>query len=166
VGTVRVIENNREECRYELYESGDLAGFVQYSMSENEMWVHHTQLKRRYRSEGIIEELLLHILDDVHRRRLAIMPFCRAMRALMDEKNQYTHLVPEPRRHRFLGQADPGRRPLDYVRFTGYPKRRSNARQGDTVPVPLSVSRAHSAQTPKRAADPAANGAPGPLPAT
>jgi predicted GNAT family acetyltransferase len=163
---VRVIENNREACRYELYESGDLAGFVQYSMSENEIWVHYTQLKRRYRSEEIIEELLVHILDDVHRRRLAIMPFCRAMRTLMDEKTEYAHLVPELWRQRFLGQGNAKRQPMDCVRFTGSPKRPSTARQSYTVPVPLSVSRGQSAGTPKPAADPSINGAPGPLPAT
>ena len=163
---MRVIENNREKCRYELYESGDLAGYVQYSMSENEIWVHYTQLKRRYRSEEIIEELLVHILDDVHRSRLAIMPFCRAMRALLDEKSEYAHLVPELWRQRFQGQGTGQRLPMDYVRFTGSPKRPSTAKQSNTVPVPLSVSRGQSAATPKPATDPSTNGTPDPVSAT
>lgn len=163
---MRVIENNREQCRYELYESGDLAGFVQYGMRENEMWVHYTQLKRRYRSEELIEELLLHVLNDVRRSRLAIMPFCLALRTLMDEKTEYAPLVPELWRQRFLGRSDPQRRPMRYVRFTGSPKRRSTAKECDTLPAPQSISRGYSSWTPPSPPGPRVNGAPDNIPAT
>lgn len=163
---MRVIENNRGQCRYELYESGDLAGFVQYGMRENEMWVHYTQLKRRYRSEELIEELLLHVLNDVRRSRLALMPFCLALRTLMDEKTEYAPLVPELWRQRFFGQANRPRPPMGYVRFTGSPKRRSTAKQDDTAPIPLPVPHRSPAQTPQPAGNPSINGLPGSMPAT
>lgn len=163
---MRVIENNREQCRYELYESGDLVGFVQYGMRENEMWVHYTQLKRRYKSEETVEKLLLYILEDALRSRVAIMPFCLAMRTLMYEKPEYASLVPEPWKQRFFGQINRQRHPMNYVRFTGSPKRRSSAKESDTLPVPLSVSRSHSVGAPSHACDPTVNGAPGSMPAT
>lgn len=125
---MRVIENNQELRRYQLYERGDLAGFVQYSMRGEELWLHYTQLKRRYKSEEIIEYLLLHILEDVRRRRLAIMPFCPAMRIFMLERPEYSCLVPELWQDRLLVRSTVPHLPMDRVRYTGSPKRRSTAK--------------------------------------
>ncbi|MDQ0096095.1 GNAT family N-acetyltransferase [Paeniglutamicibacter psychrophenolicus] len=124
---MRVIENNQKLRRYQLYEHGDLAGFVQYSMRGEELWLHYTQLKRRYKSEEIVDALFLHILEDVMRRRLALMPFCPAMRTFMVERPQYAGLVPELWQDRFLVRSTVPHRPMDRVRYTGSPKRRSTA---------------------------------------
>lgn len=132
---MRVIENNQELRRYELFEQGDLAGFVQYSMREDELWLHYTQLKRRYKSEELVEELLLHVLDDVRRRRLALMPFCPAMRTFMAARPGYAHLIPPLWQDRFLVQPEIPRLPSDRVRYTGSPRRRSTAHAHATVPA-------------------------------
>lgn len=124
---MRVIENNQELRRYQLFEKGDLAGFAQYSMRDNELWLHYTQLKRRHKSEELVELLFAHILDDVHRRRLAIMPFCPAMRIYMAARPEYTYMVPEHWQRRFLSLPETPHRCLDRVRYTGSPKRRSTA---------------------------------------
>ena len=125
---MRVIENNQKLHRYQLYEHGDLAGFVQYSMRGDELWLHYTQLKRRYKSEDIVDALFLHILEDVMRRRLALMPFCPAMRTFMVERGPgYAGLVPELWQDRFLVRPTVPHRPMDRVRYTGSPKRRSTA---------------------------------------
>ncbi|MHA7245143.1 hypothetical protein ACX80R_18445 [Paeniglutamicibacter antarcticus] len=124
---MRVVENNQEQHRYLLFVQGDLAGFVQYSMSEDELWVHHVQLKRRYKSEEMIEYLLLHVVGDVHRRRLALMPFCPAMRLFLADRPKFTSLVPPLWHARFLTGLQTPYRPMDHVRYTGSPKRRTSA---------------------------------------
>lgn len=134
---LRVIENNQELRRYQLYERGDLAGFVQYSMRGEEIWLHYTQLKRRYKSEELIDELMLHVLDDVRRRRLAVMPFCPAMRTFLAARPEYIQLVPAPWQERFqapLAASGVPPKAVDRVRYTGSPKRRSTStREPQTV---------------------------------
>ena len=139
---MRVIENNQELLRYQLFESGDLAGFVQYSMQGDELWLHYTQLKRRYKSEKLIEELLLHVLEDAHRRRLAVMPFCPAMRLFIAAHPQYRRMVPEAWQERFLAAQTGTHRPMDKVRYTGSRKRRSTvaARVEEVAPVSIEPS--------------------------
>ncbi|MGB9034221.1 MAG: N-acetyltransferase [Paeniglutamicibacter sp.] len=156
---MRVIENNQELRRYQLYERGDLAGFVQYSMRGDELWLHYTQMKRRYKSEEILEALFLHILDDVLRRRLAIMPFCPAMRIFMVQRPGYAHLVPELWQARFLEPSTVPHRPMDRVRYTGSPKRRSTAtheHEGRQV----AIWSGHLARGTERAQSAFRNGAP------
>lgn len=162
---MRVIENNQVLRRYELFEQGDLAGFVQYSMSGDELWLHYTQLKRRYKSEEVIDALFLHILEDVLRRRLALMPFCPAMRAFMGERPEYTQLVPPLWQDRFLAAPAVPRRPMDRVRYTGSPKRRStatHAHDGHQV----AVWSGHAAQGQQRPDPSYANGMTLPLAGT
>ena len=160
---MRVIENNQELRRYQLFERGDLAGFVQYSMRGDELWLHYTQLKRRYKSEEVVEALLQHILDDVLRRRLAIMPFCPAMRSFMVERPQYTALVPPLWQARFLAPTQVPRHPMDRVRYTGSPKRRSTAtheHEGRQV----AVWSGYASRGQHHDASAASNGGPMPLP--
>lgn len=124
---VRVIENNQALGRYQLFEQGDLAGFVQYSMHGEEMWLRYTQLKRRYRSEEIVDDLLMHVLEDLLRRRLSLLPFCPAMRAFMVEWPEYARLVPVLWQQRFMAPSPVPRRPMDKVRYTGSPRRNAAA---------------------------------------
>lgn len=152
---MRVIENNQELGRYELYEQGDLAGFVQYSMSGDELWCHYIQLKRRYKSESLVEELLLHVLEDVHHRRLAIMPFCPAMRAFMVERPGYAQLIPPLWNARFLAPQAVPREVLANVRYTGSPKRRSTAGTRGAAPsTPASEKPATTPRYPAPVAEP------------
>ncbi|MDO5744826.1 MAG: hypothetical protein Q4P23_10180 [Micrococcaceae bacterium] len=126
-GITRVIENNQEQHRYQLFVQGELAGFVQYSMRKNELWVHYVQLKRRYKSEETIDHLLLHIVDEVRRKRLALMPFCPAMRIFLAERPDLIRLVPPLWHVRFLSGFTASLRPMDRVRYTGPAKRRTTA---------------------------------------
>ncbi len=156
---VRVIENNQELRRYQLYERGDLAGFVQYSMRGEELWLHYTQLKRRYKSEETVNALFLHVLEDVLRRRLAIMPFCPAMRAFMVERPEYADLVPKLWQERFLRPPTVPHRPMDRVRYTGSPKRRSTATH-ESEGRQVAVWSGYAAQGQQRITSASCNGAP------
>lgn len=118
------IENNREDSLYQLFVSGEHAGYVQYRMSGQEMWILHSCLSRSFTSPALVATLLGHVLEDARRNRFSILPFCPAMRTFMGLHPQYANLVPIPWRPRFstMGPAgNPGntKEPLDYVRLTG-----------------------------------------------
>lgn len=118
-----VIENNREDLQYQLFEAGELAGYVQYHMSGNEIWVLHSCLARNFKSSDLVGALLRRVLEDAHFSRLAVVPFCPAMRSYVASHPQYAGLVP-PQWHARLGDAarwatDCPTTPLEHVRLTG-----------------------------------------------
>ncbi|MBM6621635.1 hypothetical protein JTF08_08460 [Micrococcaceae bacterium RIT802] len=133
-----VIENNREEFQYQLFEAGELAGYVQYRMSGNEIWVLYSCLARNFKSPDLVSALLRRVLEDAHFSRLAVVPFCPAMRAFVEGHPQYLCLVP-PSWHARLSDTTHWEEksgpttPLDHVRLTG--SRRARLR----VPVPAAT---------------------------
>ncbi|MBM6622255.1 N-acetyltransferase [Micrococcaceae bacterium RIT802] len=118
------IENNREQFQYQIFKAGELAGFVQYSMDGADMWVLHTSMKRQFKSALLIDMLIHHVLTDAHTSRLALLPFCPAVRAFIAEHREYAFLVtaewqeriPSPAHHKADADANI---PLDFVRLTG-----------------------------------------------
>lgn len=127
-----VIENNREQFQYQIFKAGELAGYVQYSMSGNEMWLRYTSMKRRFKSAVLADILMRHVLMDAHSSRLAVLPFCPALRTFIAEHTEFSSLVPAEWQERIpaLGHHEPGeepKAPLDFVRLTG--SRRSRVQE-------------------------------------
>ncbi|WP_372698180.1 GNAT family N-acetyltransferase [Arthrobacter sp. JSM 101049] len=119
-----VIENNREQLQYQIFKAGDLAGFVQYSMSGSDMWVLYTSMKRHFKSAVLADILMHHVLSDAHSSRLAVLPFCPALRTFIAEHPEFANLVPAEWQQRVpaLAHATPGgemKASLDFVRLTG-----------------------------------------------
>lgn len=130
-----VVENNRANFRYQIFKAGELAGYVQYSMDGAEMWVLHTTIKRSFKSALLVDILIHDVLTDAHTSRLAVLPFCPAVRTFIAEHPEYTGLVPDEWQDRLPFPAhqkadDDAKIPLDFVRLTG--SRR--ARHQDTTP--------------------------------
>lgn len=127
-----VVENNRELLQYQIFKAGDLAGFVQYSMSGVEMWVLFTSMKRRFKSAVLTDLLMHHVLTEAHASRLAVLPFCPALRTFIAEHREFDHLVPTAWQNRLASpdgkkpQEEP-KVPLDFVRLTG--SRRSRVQE-------------------------------------
>lgn len=119
-----VVENNREQLQYQVFKAGDLAGYVQYSMSGSDMWVLYTSMKRRFKSAVLTDILLHHVLSDAHCSRLAVLPFCPALRTFIAEHPEFAGLVPAEWQQRVpaLAHAEHGgemKAPLEFVRLTG-----------------------------------------------
>lgn len=130
-----VVENNRAQLQYQVFKAGELAGYVQYSMDGAEMWALHTSMKRCFKSALLVEILIHHVLTDAHTSRLAVLPFCPALRMFIAEHPEYTRLVPAEWHDRIPSPAyqkadEDARIPLDFVRLTG--SRRSH--HHDTTP--------------------------------
>lgn len=119
-----VVENNREQLQYQIFKAGELAGYVQYSMSGAEMWVLFTSMKRRFKSEVLADILMHHVLTDAHTSRLAVLPFCPALRTFIAEHREFAHVVPAEWQGRLTSRppgipVDEHKLPLDFVRLTG-----------------------------------------------
>ncbi len=96
---MQTIHNNLDLSRFEIYDNGHFAGCVLYRMNGQEIWFLSTQMLQ---SENVkLTELLIRsTVEEAHRRRLAVLPFCPAIRAFMGTDPRYVALIPAQQRAR------------------------------------------------------------------
>jgi predicted GNAT family acetyltransferase len=131
---VFVVQNNTEFQRYEIFEAGERAGFVQYEMHDGDMWVLYTQMRRKFKGAARAARAMGVVLEDARRSRIRVVPFCPAFRLFLGQRPATPALVPEEWQERVAeatgGAPDEaGRAGLKYIRFTGSPWRKSVARE-------------------------------------
>jgi predicted GNAT family acetyltransferase len=103
-----IVRDNPAEKRFEIYDGGLLAGLSDYELSGSRISFTHTQIDPEFRGRGLAKQLVTEELDDVRRRRLAVLPFCPYVRKVIAENpDAYLDLVPEKDRER-LGLSAAG----------------------------------------------------------
>lgn len=98
---VLATSHNQALSQFEIYRSGVLAGFIRYSMNGRQLWLLYTQVTKRSEELSIAGDLIRYVLDDAGRHRVAVYPFCPAIRRFMCEHPSYIQLVPQEERERF-----------------------------------------------------------------
>lgn len=93
-GPVPTVQNNLESSRYEMYLDGQRAGFLKYRMENGQMWMLGTQMTAEHEDPALTQQLLLRVLQDIRKRRIAALPFCPAARQAMLENPQFLKLIP------------------------------------------------------------------------
>lgn len=128
------VQNNTDFQRYEIFEAGERAGFVQYEMHDGDMWVLYTQMRRKFKGASRAHKAMGFVLEDARRSRIRVVPFCPAFRVFLGQHPANPALVPEEWQDRVAeatcGPPDEaGRAVLKYIRFTGSPWRKSVAKE-------------------------------------
>lgn len=95
------VQNNLSTLRFEIYEDGREAGFLQYQMRGREMWFLHTQMSPGTQTPALIDTLIRSAVDSAFRHRVAVQPFCPLVRKFVSEHPHYLGLVPVARRSFF-----------------------------------------------------------------
>ncbi len=95
------VADNPDEARFEIRADGELAGFVQYELSGNEIAFTHTQTDDRFRGHGLGGRLVLAALDEARDHHLAVLPYCPFVKGWITGHGEYADLVPEDRRTQF-----------------------------------------------------------------
>lgn len=121
-----VVQNNTEFQRYEIFEAGERAGFVQYEMHDGDMWVLYTQMRRKFKGAARAAKVMGVVLEDARRSRIRVVPFCPAFRVFLGQRPATPALVPEEWQERMAEAAggapdEVGRAGLKYIRLTGSP---------------------------------------------
>lgn len=93
--------------RFDAYQDGEVAGSVYYRMQGAELWLVYTEIRRCFQNQGLAEILIAATLADAHRRRLAVLPFCPAVREFLATHPSYNSLVPPSQRGRFRASVPP-----------------------------------------------------------
>lgn len=96
-----VVRNNLATSRFDVYVDGQNVGHLQYEMHQGEIWLLNTFVDRHYAKTGVEQALIRAALQDAHRSRLAVVPFCLLTRAFLNTQPKYLRLVPPVQRERF-----------------------------------------------------------------
>lgn len=95
------VADNPDKARFEIRVDGQLAGFVQYQLGDNEIAFTHTQTDDRFRGHGLAGRLVQAALDEARERHLAVLPYCPFVKDWITRHREYANLVPEDRRRQF-----------------------------------------------------------------
>jgi len=95
------VADNPDKARFEIRADGELAGFVQYQLGDNEIAFTHTQTDDRFRGHGLAGRLVQVALDEARDRHLAVLPYCPFVKRWITGHREYAGLVPEDRRRQF-----------------------------------------------------------------
>ena len=95
------VADNPDKARFEIVADGELAGFVQYHLSGDEIAFTHTQTDDRFRGQGIASRLVQSSLDAARERHLTVLPYCPFVKSWITGHREYADLVPEDRRRQF-----------------------------------------------------------------
>jgi hypothetical protein len=97
---LRVADNPDKE-RYEIRADGDVAGFINYKLSPNDIAFLHAETDERFQGKGVAGRLAKAALDSARERGLAVLPYCPYVRSWIGEHPEYAELVPGDRRAEF-----------------------------------------------------------------
>jgi predicted GNAT family acetyltransferase len=96
-----VVADNPDKLRYEILADGEIAGFINYQLSHNDIAFIHTETDPRFRGEGLGGHLVQGALDSARKRGLRVLPYCPFVRRWLGEHVDYADLVPADRRAEF-----------------------------------------------------------------
>ena len=95
------VTDNQAQSRFEIRADGELAGFVQYDLDDNEIAFTHTETDDRFRGHGLAGTLVQSALEAVRDRKLVVLPYCPFVRSWIAGHREYADLVPADRRSQF-----------------------------------------------------------------
>ena len=86
--------DNPGKARYEIEADGEIAGFITYKLSANDIAFLHTETEERFRGKGIAGHLVQASLDSARERGLAVLPYCPYVRRWIGAHREYAELIP------------------------------------------------------------------------
>ncbi|MCQ1578124.1 GNAT family N-acetyltransferase [Streptomyces parvus] len=95
------VTDNPDESRYEIFDGGERAGFVEYHRFRDEIAFLHTEIDPRFGGRGLGGALARSVLDEARKQELKVLPFCPFIRGWLRKHPEYTDLVPETQHARF-----------------------------------------------------------------
>lgn len=95
------VADNPGKSRYEAKAGGEVAGFIDYRLSHNDIEFLHAETDDRFRGKGVGSRLVQGSLDSARERGLAVLPSCPFVRSWLGEHPDYAELVPAARRAEF-----------------------------------------------------------------
>lgn len=97
------LSDNPELNRYEVRVDGELVGFAQYRIEDQEITIFHTEVDAAHQRQSLGSQLAKHALDDVRARGLELAPTCPFIADYVRRHpDLYLEIVAEPLRERVM----------------------------------------------------------------
>lgn len=81
--------DNQLYCRFELFVDGKLAAYLKYSLSGGQVNLLDGVEQAGFRDQGYDTTLMRHVLLNIHRRRLNVMPQCPMAFSFLADNPEY-----------------------------------------------------------------------------
>lgn len=79
--------------RYEILVGGEVAGFVDYHRSDDQLFVPRTVTLPAYRGQGLASQLVRHVMDEARREGRQVSTSCWYVRDWLAAHSEYRDLV-------------------------------------------------------------------------
>lgn len=90
-----------ERARFEIFADERLAGFAEYSRTEDAIAFTHTEIDPAFEGQGLGSILARAALDAARDEKLAVLPYCPFIKGWIAKHPDYVDLVPEGKRAQF-----------------------------------------------------------------
>lgn len=83
------IRDNAEAGRYEILVAGDVAGYVTYHRTDDQLMIPRTVTLPAHRGQGLASVLVRHVLDEARREALRVTTSCWYVRDWLAAHPEY-----------------------------------------------------------------------------
>jgi predicted GNAT family acetyltransferase len=97
------VNNNEKAQQYEA-RIGDELAVIQYRRSGDRITFIHTEVPEALEGHGIAAKMAHMALEEARAQHLAVIPRCPYVAAYIRRHREYTDLVPEEERQRYLAR--------------------------------------------------------------
>jgi predicted GNAT family acetyltransferase len=96
------VVKNYELNRFEIYSDGELAGFADFKIENQEIPYTHTEIDPKFGGQGLVSQLIKEALDEALDQSLEVAPYCSFVSAYIKKNSEkYLDLVPKSSRNLF-----------------------------------------------------------------
>jgi hypothetical protein len=89
------VRDNPATNRFELLVDGEVAGLAAYRLRDGAVIVTHSEVDRRFRGQGLANELARRTLDQIRERDLHVVPLCPFFARYVETHPEYQDIVEE-----------------------------------------------------------------------
>jgi uncharacterized protein len=89
------VRDNPERHRFELLVDGEVGGLADYRLRPGVVVVVHSEVDRRFRGQGLGNELARRTLDQLRERAVKVVPACPFFARYVSEHPEYDDLIEE-----------------------------------------------------------------------
>ena len=93
-GVDLTLTDNTDQNRYEAHLGGELAGYLEYQLTDDLMVISHTEVLAAHEGHGVGSALARHVLDDVDRNSdRSVIVLCPFVLSWLERHPDYQRLV-------------------------------------------------------------------------
>lgn len=87
------VQDNPAESQFDLLVDGEHAGLAAYRLRGSVVVITHSEVDRRFRGQGLANELARRTLDQLRERGVKVVPMCPFFARYVGEHPEYDDII-------------------------------------------------------------------------